>query len=70
MGHVADDPEDDEPGKDTGHAVTTGHDDGVSEDVVVEVIVAGEGDHNSPGDADGEEYLCTSICPNLDTSVF
>ena len=70
VGHVADDSEDDKPGKDTGHTVTTGHDDGVSEDVVVEVIVAGEGDHNSPGDSDGEEYLRTSICPNLETNVF
>jgi len=34
--------------------------------VVVEVVVTGEGDHHSPGHANGEEYLSASIRPNID----
>ena len=48
MRHVADDPEDDEAGEHAGDAVAYGDDDGVPDHVVVEVVVAGQGDHHAP----------------------
>ena len=46
--HVADDPEDDEAGEHAGDAVADGDDDGVPEHVVMEVVVACQGDHHAP----------------------
>ena len=63
--HVADDPEDDEAGEHAGDAVATGHHDAVPEHVVWEVVVAGQGDHPAPGDAQGEEDLDTRVRPHL-----
>ena len=46
--HVADDPEDDEAGEHAGDAVADGDNDCVPEHVVVEVVVACQGDHHPP----------------------
>ena len=35
------------------------------EDIVLELVVAGEGDHAAPGDAQREEDLDTGVRPNL-----
>ena len=63
--HVADDPEDDEAGEHAGDAVADGDNDCVPEHVVVEVVVAGQGDHHAPRDANREENLCARRSPNL-----
>ena len=65
ISHVANNPEDDEAGEHAGDAVTHGHDDGVPVHVVVEVVVAGQGDHHAPRDANREENLCARLSPNL-----
>ena len=65
MRHEANDAKDDKTSKDTGDTVTTGHNDGISEDIVVKIIVAGQCDYYSPGDSDGEKYLSTGISPDL-----
>ena len=66
MSHEADDAEDDEAREDAGAAVANGHHDGVPVDVVVELVVGGEGDHHPPGDAQGEEYLGAGVSPDPD----
>ena len=66
MGHEADDAEDDEAREDAGAAVADGHHDGVPEDVVVELVVGGEGDHHPPGDAQREEDLGAGVGPDPD----
>ena len=65
MRHEADDTKDDKASEDTGDTVATGHYDSISEDIVVEVIVAGQGDHHTPGHTNWEKYLSTSISPHL-----
>ena len=66
MGHEANDAKDDKPSEDAGAAIPEGDQYGVLVDVVVELVVAGEGDHDAPGDAQGEEDLGTGVCPDPD----
>ena len=66
MSHESNDAEDNKTSEHTGHAVAHRHDDGVSVDIVVVVIVAGQGDHHAPGHADAEEYLSARISPDID----
>ena len=65
VSHVANNPEYDEAGEHAGDAVAYGDDDGVPEHVVVEVVVAGQGDHHAPRDPNREENLCACLSPNL-----
>ena len=65
MSHEPNDPKDDEAGEEAGHAVTAADHDGVAEHVVLELVVAGEGDHAAPGDAEGEEDLDACVRPHL-----
>ena len=51
VGHVADDAKDDKSSKEACDAIAHSHEQGISEDVVVELVVAGQGDHAAPGDA-------------------
>ena len=67
--HEPDDPEDDESGEEAGEAVTAAHHDGVPEHVVLELVVAGEGDHAAPGDPQGEEDLDAGVGPDLRAGV-
>ena len=55
-------------GKHAGHTVPHGHHDGVPEDVVPEVVVAGQSDHPSPGHSQREEDLDAGIGPDLGES--
>ena len=55
VGHVTNDAEDDKSGKEACDAITHSHEQCISEDIVVELVVAGEGDHAAPGDPEGEE---------------
>ena len=68
MGHEADDTKDDKSSKYTGATIPEGDHDGVPVDVVVELVVAGEGDHDPPGDPEGEEDLGAGISPDPDVS--
>ena len=70
MCHEAKDAEDDKSSKHTGEAVANSHHDTVPEDIVAEVVVAGQSDHSSPSDTQREEYLDASICPNTDAGQF
>ena len=65
MSHEPDDPEDDKTGEEAGHAVAAADHDGVAEHVVLELVVAGQGDHAAPGDAKREEDLDASVRPHL-----
>ena len=65
VSHEPDDPKDDKAGKETGHAVAAADHDGVAEHVVLELVVAGEGDHAAPGDAEREEDLDACVRPHL-----
>ena len=65
MSHEPNDPKDDEAGKEAGHAVAAADHDGVAEHVVLELVVAGEGDHAAPGDPEREEDLDASVRPHL-----
>ena len=65
MSHESNDPKDDKAGKEAGHAVAAADHDGVAEHVVLELVVAGEGDHAAPGDAQREEDLDAGVGPNL-----
>ena len=65
MSHEPDDPEDDKAGEEAGHAVAAADHDGVAEHVVLELVVAGQGDHAAPGDAEGEEDLDAGVRPHL-----
>ena len=66
MSHEADDAEDDEAREDAGAAVANGHHDGVPVDVVVELVVGGQGDHHPPGHAQREEDLGAGVGPDPD----
>ena len=70
MSHESNDAKDDKPSKDTGDTVTNRNHDTISEDVVAELVVAGQSDHTTPGNTKWEENLDTSICPNLQTTTF
>ena len=65
VSHEPNDPEDDKAGKEAGHAVAAADHDGVAEHVVLELVVAGEGDHAAPGDPEREADLDASVCPHL-----
>ena len=65
MSHEPDDPKDDKTGEEAGHAVAAADHDGVAEHVVLELVVAGQGDHAAPGDAEREEDLDASVRPHL-----
>ena len=65
MSHEPNEPKDDEAGKEAGHAVAAADHDGVAEYVVLELVVAGQGDHAAPGDAEREEDLDASVRPHL-----
>ena len=70
VGHVTDDAKDDKSGKEACDAVAHSHKQRISEDIVVELVVAGEGDHAAPGDAEGEEDLDAGISPHIDLEQF
>ena len=65
MGHEPNDPEDDKASKEAGTAVANTNHDTVPVDVVLELVVAGEGDHAAPGDTEGEEDLDAGVGPDL-----
>ena len=66
MSHEPNDPEDDKAGKEAGHAVAAADHDGVAEHVVLELVVAGEGDHAAPGDPERKEDLDAGVGPHLE----
>ena len=66
MSHEPDDPKDDKTGEEAGHAVAAADHDGVAEYVVLELVVAGQGDHAAPGDAEREEDLDAGVRPHVD----
>ena len=68
MSHESNDPKDDKAGKEAGHAVAAADHDGVAKHVVLELVVAGEGDHAAPGDPQGEEDLDAGVGPDLTQS--
>ena len=70
MGHVTNDAKDDKSGKEACDAIAHSHEQGIPEDIVVELIVAGEGDHAAPGDAEGEEDLDAGVRPHVDLEQF
>ena len=51
--------------KDAGDTVAHGYHDCVPEDVVPEVVVAGQSDHSSPRDSERKENLDAGIGPHL-----
>ena len=65
MRHVANDAEDDKAGEKAGATVAHPDQYRVPEHVVLKLVVAGQGDHAAPGDAQREEDLDTGIRPNL-----
>ena len=65
MSHESNDPKDDKAGKEARHAVATADHDGVAEHVVLELVVAGKGDHPAPGDSKREEDLNACVRPHL-----
>ena len=65
VSHEPDDPKDDKSGKEASHAVAAADHDGVPEHIVLELVVAGEGDHAAPGDPEREEDLDACVCPHL-----
>ena len=65
VGHVTDDAKDDKSSEEACDAIAHSHEQGISEDVVVELVVAGQGDHAAPGDAEREEDLDASVRPHL-----
>ena len=66
MSHEPNDAKDDKAGKDTSDTVTNSDHDTVSEDIVAELVVAGQGDHAAPGDAEREEDLDAGVRPHVD----
>ena len=70
MRHVADDAEDNKACEKAGAAVAHPDQHRIPEHVVLKLVVAGEGDHATPGDAQREEDLDTGVCPNLDMENF
>ena len=70
VGHVTNDAKDDKSRKEACDAIAHSHEQGISEDIVVELIVAGEGDHAAPGDAEGEEDLDAGVRPHVDLEQF
>ncbi len=62
----ADDGEDDEAGVDLGEGVAGGHDDGVPEGVVPELVIAGEDELTAEADAEREEDLRRRLLPHVD----
>ena len=64
MGGEADDGEDDETGEDAGEAVEDADEDCVSETVVAELVVGGEGDEAAPADAERKEDLRGGCLPH------
>jgi len=69
MRHVADDSKDDKTSKETCQTITQPNYYGISEDIVLELVVTGQSDHPSPGDPQGEEYLDTCIRPDLEMLI-
>ena len=66
VSHKSNNSENDESSKDASAAIPEGYHDGVPVHVVVELVVAGEGDHDAPGDTQGEEDLRAGVRPDSD----
>ncbi len=65
ISHEADKAEDYKASIEAGGAVGTGNDNRIAEDVVVELVVAGQGDESAPAGSKREEDLDSSISPDL-----
>lgn len=65
ISHETDKAKDDETSKETGSTIGHSDDDGVSEAVVVELVVAGQGNQSTPAGAERKEDLDGGVRPNL-----
>lgn len=68
MGHETDYTEDDESSEYTGGAVADSDEDTVAEEIVVESVVAGQGDESAPARGQREKDLHRRIRPDLGLS--
>ena len=64
MGHVAENGEDDKTGEKAGGTVDDAGDQGVSVDIVVELVVAGKGQQHTKAGAQREEDLRGGVHPH------
>lgn len=65
MRHEPEDGEHHEAGEEGGGAVEDGHEEGVAEAVVAELIKRPHGGQGAPSCADREENLNCRVCPDL-----
>ena len=65
MSHEAKEAEDDKASQEAGETVGEGHEDGITEGIVVELVIGGECYQTSPAWSKGEKYLHCCISPNL-----
>eukprot|EP00092_Neocalanus_flemingeri_P013517 GFUD01014577.1.p2 GENE.GFUD01014577.1~~GFUD01014577.1.p2 ORF type:complete len:208 (+),score=38.60 GFUD01014577.1:182-805(+) len=70
MRHVTNNAKDDKTSKETCQTVSEPNNEGISEDVIFELVVASKGNHATPSNTQGEKYLDAGIGPDIDLKKF